>query len=513
MMDSRRKSGVLLHPTSLPGPYGIGEIGPDAYRFADTLKEMGQHLWQILPMGPTSYADSPYQSLSTFAGNPLLISLDVLFEDGLVAASRLKRFRRFGTGDVDYGSVIPARMDVLRSVCRGFRRRASAPMTSRYEAFCERNAGWLEDYALFISLKDAHGGGPWVEWGTPLRDRDAAELRRARRHFATAMRNAVILQFLFFDQWERLLTHCRRLGIQIIGDIPIFVAHDSSDVWAHRDLFHLADDGQPTYVAGVPPDYFSETGQRWGNPLYRWDRHEQTGYAWWIERMDMAFRQVDILRIDHFRGFESYWEIPADEPTAVHGAWVPGPGEGIFNAMRDQLGELPIIAEDLGVITPKVEALRRKFNFPGMHVLQFVLPEEHERHAPHHDHDLANRVCYTGTHDNDTTVGWFARNGDSRDPAKAEEARRRREAILRRLGSDGSEIHWDLIRLAFESPCRAGIVPLQDVLGLDSRSRMNMPGTTGGNWRWRFRWDQLDPGARQRLRSLTDETGRSGTAE
>ena len=507
-MHRRRESGILLHPTSLPGAYGIGEIGPHAAAFVDVLQAMGQGVWQVLPLGPTSYGDSPYQSLSTFAGNPLLISFDQLEADGLLSRSRLASFPRFDPGRVDYGAVIPARHSVLATVCRGFRRRASGAMKDRFEAFCEDHRDWLEDYALFVALKDQHGGRPWTEWDPDLAARQPRALRRATRTLHTAVRNARIRQFLFFDQWHRLAAHCRARGVRLMGDLPIFVAHDSADVWAHRELFFLNEAGFPTVVAGVPPDYFSAIGQRWGNPLYDWTVHEQTGYAWWIERMRRTFEMVDVVRIDHFRGFEAYWEIPAGEPTAVKGRWVKGPGAAFFEALRRRLGELPIVAEDLGVITRPVEALRDRFGFPGMQVLQFAFGPDGPLAESHPERFRPNCVCYTGTHDNDTTRGWFWGDHGQNSTRSREEIERERKTILTYLGTDGAEIHWDFIALALRSPANLVVAPLQDLLGLDSSGRMNVPGRPDGNWAWRFEEGALTSVTIERMRKLTEETAR-----
>jgi 4-alpha-glucanotransferase len=506
-----RESGILLHPTSLPGGYGIGEIGPQAVAFADGLREMGQGVWQVLPLGPTSYGDSPYQSLSTFAGNPLLISFDLLQADGLLTRSRLSRFPRFDPGRVDYGKVIPARSAMLDTVCRGFARKASPEMKARYQAFCHAHETWLEDYALFVALKHAHGGRPWTEWDADLAAREPSALRRAGRRLRTAVRNARIRQFLFFDQWHRLVSHCRAIGVRLMGDLPIFVAHDSADVWAHRELFFLDKAGFPTVVAGVPPDYFSATGQRWGNPLYDWPVHAGTGFSWWIERMRRTFDLVDIVRIDHFRGFQAYWEIPGDEPTAVRGRWVEAPGESFFQALLRALGDLPIVAEDLGLITPPVEALRDRFGFPGMQVLQFAFGPDGPSEANHPERFRANCVCYTGTHDNDTTRGWFWGDDGQDSTRSREEIERERRSILDYLGTDGSEIHWDFIGLAMRSPANLVMAPLQDVLGLDSRGRMNVPGRPDGNWGWRYRHGDLSREIRDRMRALTADAGRHTT--
>jgi 4-alpha-glucanotransferase len=505
---AHRESGILLHPTSLPGHYGIGEVGPSAYAFVDWLCRAGQHLWQILPLGPTSYGDSPYQSLSTFAGNPLLISFDLLLEDGLLAPSRAAQFPRFPGETVDFGAVIPARKQALGTVCRGFNQRAGPERRAAFDRFCAEQASWLDDYALFVALKEAHGLRAWTEWAPEYRNREAGALRRAGRKLQIAVRNAKLQQYLFFDHWHRLREYCARHSIRLIGDIPIFVAHDSSDVWAHRELFYIEDDGLPTVIAGVPPDYFSADGQRWGNPLYRWEVHEETGYSWWIERMRSVFDLVDIVRIDHFRGFEAYWEIAAAEETAIHGRWVPGPKHRIFEALEGALGDLPIIAEDLGVITPEVEALRDRFGFPGMRVLQFAFGSDPMAEDYRPEAFPGNTVCYTGTHDNDTTRGWFWSEAGKGSTRSREEIESERRTILEYVGTDGTEIHWDLISVAAHSPADRAIYPLQDLLGLDTSGRMNVPGEPAGNWGWRFRPGQLTPELEQRIRAICASANR-----
>ncbi len=507
-MEFTRESGVLLHPTSLPGKYGIGEIGPEAYAFADKLEQMGQRLWQILPHGPTSYGDSPYQSLSTFAGNHLLISFDQLVKDKFLNPAKLKGFPEFPAETVDYGPVIEARMEILQSVCRAFVRNASENRKRAFRKFCDREADWLDDYALFYALKDAHDLRPWTEWPEELALRDPDALKKARRKYATAIRNVKILQFLFDLQWKKLRAYCHRKGIRLVGDIPIFVAHDSADVWANPELYFLDGKGEPIVIAGVPPDYFSATGQRWGNPLYRWDIHQHTGYDWWIRRIKKIFEMVDIVRIDHFRGFEAYWEIPAHEETAINGRWVEGPGEDVFDAMIKAVGQLPIIAEDLGVITPGVEALRDKYHFPGMRILQFAFGNDAKASDYRPENYPPNCVVYTGTHDNDTTVGWFWSEAGENSTRTQEEIEQERRTILAYVGTDGSEIHWDLIAVGCKSKANTAVFPLQDLLGLGSEARMNVPGVEGGNWRWRFTWDQLTPEIMQRMYDITHWSGR-----
>ena len=503
-----RSAGILLHPTSLPGRHGIGEIGQEAHRWLERLAGMSQRLWQILPLGPTGYGDSPYQTLSTFAGNPLLISLDSLCEAGLIEPGQVDAFPRFSEDHVDFSGVIGPRMSLLHEAAAAFPRRAMPELRAAYEAFAERQRHWLDDYALFVSLKAHFAGRPWTEWPADAGRREAGVLAAARRTLSDAIDHARILQFLFDEQWRQLRDAARRLGISIIGDLPIFVAHDSADVWCHPELFTLAADGRPIVVAGVPPAYFSQTGQRWGNPLYHWDVHEEEGFAWWIARLAHAFSLVDILRIDHFRGFAAYWEIPADQPTAEHGQWVPGPGRKLFDAAAAALGRPPIIAEDLGVITPDVEALRDGLGLPGMRILQFAFGDEPQANAYRPESYPTNCVVYTGTHDNDTTVGWYHSDPGRDSTRTAEQIAREQHVVRTAIGCDGSEIHWDLISLALRSPADTAIYPLQDVLGLGTEARMNVPGREWGNWTWRFRWGQLTPAIEDRLAGLTRATGR-----
>ena len=507
-MKFERASGVLLHPTSWPGPYGIGEIGPEADRFADFLQATGQHLWQILPLGPTSYGDSPYQSPSTFAGNPLWISFDLLVQDKLLSKSQLKNFPTFPADRVDFGPVIQARFAVLQKVCASFGEKASPEMQAEFADFCARSADWLADYALFSALKDAHGGVPWTQWAPELGRREPAALQAARKKFAAEIRAVQIAQYLFDRQWKRLRAHCAARRIQFVGDIPIFVAHDSADVWAHPHLFFLKPDGQPSVVAGVPPDYFSATGQLWGNPLYNWEAHRAQNYDWWMARLRRIFELVDVVRIDHFRGFEAFWEIPGGETTAINGKWVKGPDQHLFEVLLERLGALPIIAEDLGVITPPVEALRDRFDFPGMRILQFAFGNDDRADEFRPESYPAHCCVYTGTHDNDTTVGWFRSEPGPGSTRTAAEIAAERKMILDYLGTDGREIHWDLIGLGSRSNANVFVVPLQDLLGLGSEARMNTPGVAGGNWQWRFAWKQLTDAIRDRFAFVTRSTGR-----
>ena len=507
-MKFERASGVLLHPTSLPGPYGIGEIGPEADRFADFLHATGQKIWQILPLGPTSYGDSPYQSPSTFAGNALWISFDLLIKDKLLTKAQLKGFPSFPADKVDFGPVIIARTKILEKVCARFVQKASAETMAAFEAFCAHNALWLEDYALFSALKDAHGEMPWTQWEPELASRDGAALEAARAKHGDEIRNVKIVQFLFEQQWKRLRAYCTERRIKFVGDIPIFVAHDSADVWANPGLFFLRPDGHPSVVAGVPPDYFSATGQLWGNPLYNWSAHKAQNYDWWMARLRRTFELVDIVRIDHFRGFEAYWEIPGGEATAMNGKWIKGPDRHIFDVLRSRMGELPIIAEDLGVITPPVEALRDHCGFPGMRILQFAFGND-DRAAEFRPESYPPHCCvYTGTHDNDTTVGWFHSQAGAGSTRTQEEIDAERKMILDYLRTDGREIHWDLINLGSRSNADTFVVPLQDLLGLGSEARMNTPGVAGGNWQWRFSWEQITDAIRDRFAYVTRATGR-----
>jgi 4-alpha-glucanotransferase len=501
----RRTSGILLQPTSLPGPHGIGELGREAVAFLDFLGETGQGLWQVLPLGPTGYGDSPYQCF--FAGNPLLVSLEGLRAEGLLTAADFKNRPAFPEREVDFGAVIDFKRPLLAKAFSAFEKKAEPARCEAFEAFCRTQAGWLSDFALFMALKRANGGSSWHRWERALVSRQPEALEKARRELAREVREACFEQWLFFEQWAEIRREAHARGIRIMGDIPIFVAHDSADVWAHPELFHLAADGRPSFQAGVPPDYFSATGQLWGNPLYRWDALARTGYAWWIERFRAVLGLVDLVRLDHFRGFEACWEVPGDEATAENGRWVKGPGATFFEALQAALGDLPIVAEDLGVITTEVVALREQFGFAGMAILQFAFGAD--AHANDFlPHNFPRRkVVYTGTHDNDTVVGWWTGGvGDS--TRTAEEVEREHERALAYVGGDGSEIHWDFIRTLLVSVADTAIVPLQDVLGLGSEARMNLPGRAGGNWRWRFAGNDLTPEVRRRLRAIAEAAGR-----
>ncbi len=491
-MQLDRAAGIILHPTSLPGPYGIGDLGPEAHRWVDWLAATGCGLWQVLPLNPTGYGDSPYQTFSAFAGNPYLVSPDLLAADGLLADADLADVPAFPPERVDYGAVIPWKLALLD---RAHERLASSGLKRAFDAFVVTEATWLDDFALFMALKDAHGGGAWTGWPAPLRDRDPQALAAARGEHAAAIDRHAFRQFLFFRQWGSVRARAAGYGIRVVGDAPIFVAHDSADVWAHRDLFFIEHDGSPTVVAGVPPDYFSATGQLWGNPLYDWEAHAATGYAWWISRLRAALRQVDLLRIDHFRAFADYWEIPAGAETAVDGRWVDGPGKAFFSAVENALDELPIIAEDLGELSEQVPELLAAVELPGMRIFQFAFDGESEFY-PHLYPEQC--VAYTGTHDNDTTLGWF-RNAT---PAQRAEA-------LAYLGSDGEDFAGDMIARLWESNAAFVLAPLQDFLRLGSEARMNLPGRLGGNWAWRMAPGSPGPELASEIRGLNQATGRS----
>jgi 4-alpha-glucanotransferase len=490
---------VLLHPTSLPGRHGIGDLGPEAYTFVDFLAVTGQRWWQILPLGPTGYGNSPYQSPSSFAGNLLLVSPEGLVRQGWLDAGDLEAHPLLAAGRVDFDAVSEWKGKLLGQAFRRFREQGDDP---RFEEFVAVNRAWLDDYVLYEALKEAYGGRPWYEWDPELVARDPQACARWRERLADEVRFHEFVQYAFEVQWQALRAACKQNKVMLIGDVPIFVAQDSADVWAHPELYYLDDRGHPLVVAGVPPDYFSETGQLWGNPLYRWEAHAADDYAWWGGRLRFLLSRVDMVRIDHFRGFEAYWEIPAGSATAATGRWVPGPGRDFFESLWRRLGAVPLIAEDLGVITPPVEALRDAFGLPGMRVLQFGFDADpaSEKHLPHRFEPHC--IAYTGTHDNDTTYGWF-HSAEVATTQSRDEIRAARAYALHYVNTKGDEIHWDLIRLAFSSVADTAIIPMQDILGLDSRARMNLPGRAEGNWGWRYRNDQLDRRAQERLAELT----------
>lgn len=500
-MTIPRSSGVLLHPTSLPGPFGIGELGQYARAFVDWLALAGQKYWQVMPLGPTGYGDSPYQAFSAFAGNPYLIDLNALREHGLLEDKDFNVLPEFNPGKVDFGQQYVWRNQMLERAYARYAFGDAQHLKPDFDAFKAEEADWLDDYALFMALKNAHGGLPWNAWEPGTRDRDPQVIASARTRLKEEIERVKFIQFLFFRQWTVLRRYAAEKGIEIIGDIPIFVAMDSSDAWANRDQFYFDDQGQPTVVAGVPPDYFSETGQLWGNPLYNWDVMDRDGYQWWIKRFQGSLKLFDVIRIDHFRGFAASWEIPFPAETAIHGQWVPARGHEMFEAVRNALGTLPIIAEDLGVITPDVETLRDDFDFPGMAVLQFAFGGGDFSVNDFLPHNLReNQVVYTGTHDNDTTRGWW-RNADELE----------RHNFRVYTSSDPTEDTFaaQLTRMAFESRARLAVVPLQDLLNLGTEARMNLPGTTGQhNWTWRYAAADLRPDLARSLRDLTEATGR-----
>jgi 4-alpha-glucanotransferase len=494
-----RASGVLLHPTSLPGP-GTGDLGEHAFRFVDWLAEAGQSLWQLLPLVAVNEGGSPYNALSAFAGNPLLISPAELHLHGLLAAEDARPPDLDAEG-LHFPAALAWKDGVVRAAVEVLHE--DAELMADFAAYRAEEAGWLDDYALFRALRDAHGGRCWAHWPPPLRDRDPNGLEQARHDLVADIERHAYAQYLFDLQWASVRRHARRRGIRILGDVPIFVAHDSADVWAHPELFTVDAEGEPTVVSGVPPDYFSATGQRWGNPLYRWDALRETGYRWWIDRFRRTLDLVDVVRIDHFRGFESYWEVPAREETAMHGEWRPGPGRALFDAVRAELGGLPVIAEDLGIITPEVEALRDALGLPGMRVLQFGLGGDDPQNPHIPSNYVHNTVAYTGTHDNDTALGWYA---------DADHEQRRQAHALAGDGDGDGEMHWRMIEAVLRSDSGWAIVPLQDVLGLGGQARMNTPGVAEGNWAWRLREGELTPELAARLAALVHATGRAPAA-
>jgi len=499
-MPFERASGILLHPTSLPSRGGIGDLGPAAYEFLDFLAAGKQRLWQVLPLGPLGYGNSPYSATSAFAGNPLLISLERLAERGWLASERLEGLPQ-AAGRVDYEAVSAAKFELLREAAGNFLRQSSGVEHMRFERFCSENRWWLHDFALFSLLRRENRLLRWNRWPRELARREPAALERVCSARAAELEAECALQFFFFEQWGALRRACHQKGVRLIGDLAIFVNYDSADVWTHPELFQLNDDLDMQVVAGVPPDAFSQSGQRWGNPIYRWEVLAARGYGWWVERMRSALRTCDIVRLDHFRGFDQYWEIPASEPTAVHGRWVDGPRDALFDALRRALGELPLIAEDLGFITPEVHALRQRLGVPGMRVMQFGFGDPGAAiHLPHSFE--ANTVVYTGTHDNDTTRGWW-------ESGATPEERRAAQAYLV-PGSDG--IHWAFIRAAEASVANLCIIPLQDVLGLGSEARMNVPSKPDGNWAWRNAPGSLKPELAARLAALSEANGRDSVA-
>ncbi len=489
MHERERCGGVLAHPTSLWGPHGVGALGPEAHAFVDRMRAAGLRRWQVLPLGPAGHGHSPYAALSVFAGSPWLVSLAPLFEAGWLAPGDLDAEPDWPEGRVDFAQVEAWKGRALRAAHERFAREASDADRGALAAFCHDARDWLDDYALFMSLKQEAGGAAWTDWHRPLARREPEALAAARARLAGEVDLHRFVQFVFERQWQALRAHAHRTGVRLIGDLPLFAAHDSADVWAHPELFHLDEEGQARVVAGVPPDYFSATGQLWGNPVYRWSAHRATGYAWWLARLARALGQVDFVRLDHFRGLCAAWHVRATEPTAQHGRWVRGPGAAFLRAVRERFGSLPLIAEDLGTITEDVYALRDRFDLPGMRVLQFAFGDEDPKtalHAPHNH--VRNAVAYTGTHDNDTAASWLLGLDREHDPRTEEERGRERARVLAYAGAHTDDpAHWVLLRLLFGSVADIAVAPVQDLLGLGPEARMNRPGTVGPqNWSWRL---------------------------
>jgi len=486
-MEQNRASGILLHPTSLPGPDGIGDLGPEAFRWIDFLSRAGCQFWQVLPLGPTGYGDSPYQCFSAFAGNPYIISATALLDQGLLSRSDLTDRPDFPLEKVDYGPVIKWKLEILRRAFDHFKSGVTGDVNQSFAVYKEDQKVWLEPYATFMAIKEQHGGVAWNEWPDDLRRRDPETLETFKNEFADEIEFQTFSQFLFDKQWQALRSYAKEKGIRIIGDVPIFVAYDSADVWVNKSLFYLDDKGLPEVVAGVPPDYFSETGQLWGNPLYNWEVHKTNNYAWWQRRMEAVLNQVDIVRLDHFRGFEAYWAVPYGNETAVEGEWVKGPGHDFFRTLKEQMGELPIIAEDLGVITEAVKQMRDDFKLPGMKILQFAFATDSEDDFLPHNYP-ENCVAYTGTHDNNTTTGWY------------EHAPEREKDFCRRyLARSGQDIAWSMIRVLWRSIAAWVVAPMQDFLSLGEWARMNYPGNPSGNWNWRMHPNAINKGLIDRL--------------
>lgn len=504
-MRFQRSSGILLHPTSLPAPHGIGDFGHEAYRFVDFLQSAGQKLWQVLPLNPTGYADSPFQCFSASAGNPLLISLDLLAEADLLSQSELQNAPAFPLEAVDYEAASRFKTPLLRKAARRFLDAASTKGKDKpqFDAFVRENASWLDDFALFMAVKEARGMVAWTEWPDDIAARDPSAVNRWSEQLASEVAAHKFLQYEFFRQWQALRAYGRERNVRIIGDVPIYVAHDSADVWVNREFFLLDEHGRPAQVAGVPPDYFSATGQLWGNPIYDWARLKQTNYQWWVERMRSALRLYDFVRIDHFRGFEAYWEVPARDSTAMHGRWVKGPGRELFAVLRQELGELPVIAENLGVITPEVESIRHEFALPGMVILQFAFGNDPQAPSFKPHNYVRELVAYTGTHDNDTVVGWWASaGGDS--TRTAQDVAKEHDYARAYLGFKDEPINWVLIRGIMASVANTAIAQMQDVLGLGSEARMNLPGRASGYWKWRMQKGAATSQMAARLKELVE---------
>ncbi len=498
-MRFKRSFGILMHPTSLPGRYGIGDLGENTYKFIDFMEKTGAKLWQVMPLGPTGYGDSPYACFSAMAGNPLMISPDTLVKEGLLSAAEVETIPDFPEKKVDFGPVIIYKYSLYKKAFANFSASAVRnDLKKDYEDFssCAENAVWVDDFALFMALKEKHQGAVWSKWAPALAKREPEAIKAAKKELAETIDFHKFLQFIFFRQWLAAKKYANDKGISVVGDVPIFVAYDSADVWTNPEIFHLDASGVPTVVAGVPPDYFSETGQLWGNPLYRWDILAKTGFEWWIQRFREVLKLVDIVRIDHFRGFEACWEVPAAEKTAIKGRWVKAPGKELFMHVLKAIGKLPIIAEDLGVITPEVEKLRDSYNFAGMKILQFAFNlDAKNQYLPHNF--IPNSVVYTGTHDNETTAGWF----------KNLTAKEKRQ-VCDYLGSAPRKLHHEFIRLAISSVSDIAVVPVQDIIGAGDDGRMNTPGKASGNWSYRFAMNELKTGDAKKIADWCQIFGR-----
>jgi len=498
-----------MHPSSFPSKYGIGDLGKEAYEFIDFLADSGQHIWQILPLGPTGFGDSPYQCLSAFAGNALFISLDDVVEDGFLKKEDVASPPESDDDErISYGQVIDYKNALLAQAFRNFKKSTDTGLQTAFLAFCQKNHWWLDDYALFRVIKEKNAGQSWDKWDAKLAKRDEAALAKVEAAHGEEIEERKFYQYLFFKQWMKLKQYANEKKVAIVGDLPIFVAYDSVDVWRYPEFFKLDEDGVPIVVSGVPPDYFSATGQLWGNPLYNWDNIREDNFGWWIRRMEMSLEMVDVIRIDHFRGFAASWEIPYGETTAQKGKWVTTPGTEFFTALQKHFGDtLPIIVEDLGVITPDVEELRDSFEFPGMRILQMAFGGDACNIDLPHNY-IPHSVVYTGTHDNDTAIGWFNSQAGAGSSRTQEQIDFERERCLKYLKSDGKNINWDFIHSAFASVSAIAIIPMQDVLGLGSSSRMNLPASQQGNWAWRMKADALTPEVTHKLKELTSLYGR-----
>ncbi len=493
-MQYKRSAGILLHPTSLPGKYGIGDIGENAFKFVDFLKNSGQRLWQVFPLGPTGYGDSPYQCFSAFAGNPLLISLELLEEDGLLTSSDLQNLPGFDPHKIDFGQLIPLKNNLLKKAFENYKAHGKN-LWKECGKFCEQNEFWLEDYALFMALKEFHGGKSWNNWEKEFAFRNSDALSKWKEEHEDTINFHRFLQFTFFTQWRSLKKYANEKDIQIIGDLPIFIAYDSADLWANKELFSVDENGKLETVAGVPPDYFSPTGQLWGNPLYRWELMKKDNFDWWKKRLRKMYEFVDIVRIDHFRGLDAFYEIPGNAKTAEHGKWVKAPGNELFEEIQKDLGDVPILAEDLGIITQSVVQLRDRFGFPGMKILQFAFGENGDKNFLPHNH-IKNCVVYTGTHDNDTTRAFFENEKKSRSGIF--------EWTQKYLNYFGEDMCSELIHTAYQSVANLVIIPMQDILNLGTEARMNFPGRPGGNWTWRFSWDQISETLSKKYKEMTE---------